>query len=140
MSYCTRQDLIDRFSEREILELESNADGGTDIEKVTLAMADASGEIDGYLAGAGYATPLSTVPAIITGYACDIARYRLYDNDATEQVTKRYELAIKFMRAVAKGEVRLTANGLPLDESSSADLVGEASFEGGRQVFSGGGF
>lgn len=138
MNYCSQQDLTERFSATELAQAAPDGNGGIDAVKVAAAISDADGEIDGYLASGGYATPLSTVPAIIKGYACDIARYRLYDDEPTEIVIKRYELAIKFLTAVSKGQIRLTANGVDL--SGQSDVVGEAEFEAGRQVFKGGGF
>ncbi len=63
------------------------------------------------------------------------ARYRLYDEHATEQVTKRYEDAIKFLRAVAKGEVLLGIGG-----DGDEPTAGSAEFQGGSRVMPGGGF
>lgn len=138
MAYLTQQDLIDRFGQSELEAIAPDGSGGIDATKVSTAIDDAGNEIDIYIVSGGYSLPLANVPAVITGYASDIARYRLYDDDATEQVTKRYEQAIKFMKAVAKGEIKLSANDLDL--SDGAEVVGEAEFEPGRQVFPGGGF
>ncbi|MCE8027540.1 DUF1320 domain-containing protein [Halomonas daqingensis] len=134
MPYCTLADLVTRFSEGEILDLADDGTGEVDQEVIDRAAEDAGGEIDGYVAAAGYSVPLSPVPRIVTAYACDIARYRLYDDRATDQVTKRYDDAIKFLKAVARGEVLL---GLPAPAEES---VGTAQFESGRNVFKGGGF
>ncbi len=134
MLYCTLQDLVDRFSEAEILQLTDRAHVGLiDEEVLGRAIEDASGEIDGYIAAAGYDLDLDPVPRILAAYACDITRYRLYDDAATDQVTRRYDDAIKFLRALAKGDVRL-------DARDPEPGVGGAEFEGGRQVFNGGGF
>lgn len=137
MPYCTQTDLIERFGENELLDLASDDTGlAIDTPVVDGAIADASGEIDGYVSAAGYTVPLSKVPRIITAYACDIARYRLSDDRATEQVTKRYNDAVKFLKSVAKGEVRL---GIDSSESA-AGSAGSAMMETGRRVFTGGGF
>ncbi len=138
MSYLTQQHLVDRFGQDELEQLAPDGDGGIDPAKVDAAISDAGNEIDIYLISGGYGLPLSTVPSVVTSYACDIARYRLYDDAATEQVNKRYERAIKFMQAVAKGEIKLSANDLDL--STAAEPVGDAHFIGGRQVFQGGGY
>lgn len=107
MNYATQQDLVDRFGHDELVQL-TDTDNLGDINAtvVALALADADAEIDGYLVGR-YTTPLATVPAIIVAYACDIARYRLHDDLATEHVRKRYEDAIRFLRSVAAGQVQL---------------------------------
>ena len=135
MQYCTLQDLVDRFGETEILQLTDRAHRDRiDEEVLDRAIEDAGGEIDGYITAAGYLpASLDPVPRILVAYACDITRYRLYDNAATDQVTRRYDDAIKFLRALAKGDVRL-------DAREPEPGVGAATFEGGRQVFNGGGF
>lgn len=134
MPYATLQDLIERFGERELVGLtDRHNQGVVDEAVVERALVDASGEVDGYVSAAGYPTPLAPVPRVIRAYCADIARYRLYDDAASEQVTKRYEAAVRFLRAVAKGDVKL---GATPPESNT----GQAEFEPGRNVFHGGGF
>lgn len=133
MPYITLQDLQERFSEHEILELADDGTGEIDPAVIERAAEDASGEIDGYVAAGGYRVPLSPVPRIVVAYACDIARYRLYDDAASDQVTKRYEDAIRFLRMVARGEVMLGIE-------AESETAGSAQFVGGRRVMPGGGF
>lgn len=134
MPYIDAQDLITRFGEDELTQLAPNTAGdGYDSNTVAQACEDASGEIDGYVAAAGYPVPLIPAPRIVLAYAADIARYRLYDEHAPEQIRKRYEDAVKFLRAVSHGEVML---GAKLPEATS----GSVEFTPGRQVFKGGGF
>jgi phage gp36-like protein len=135
MPYCTKADLIERFSEGELLAIAHDATGAIDDAAVERACDDASGEIDGYVSAAGYQVPLSSVTRIVTAYACDIARYRLYDEHASEQVQKRYDDAVKFLRSVSRGEVKL---GISTGPSSSS--AGSVHMNPGRQVFNGGGF
>ncbi|MGM0913758.1 MAG: gp436 family protein [Pseudomonadota bacterium] len=135
MSYITLQDLTRRFGESEILALADDGTGQVDQEEIDRAIEDAGGEIDGYVAGGGYTVPLSPVPKIVASYACDIARYRLYDDAATEQVTKRYEDAIRFLRMVAKGEVLL---GIGTEDGG--ETAGNVEFQVGKRVMPGGGF
>ncbi|HJW81951.1 MAG TPA: DUF1320 domain-containing protein, partial [Acidiferrobacterales bacterium] len=107
MPYVTQQKLIDRFGETEMIQLTDRNNAGTvDAAVLDQAIADAGAEIDGYLAGR-YQLPLAVTPSILVLYAGDIARYRLYDDGATEEVRKRYEDAIKFLRLAAEGKVRL---------------------------------
>ena len=107
MPYATLQNLTDRFGEDEILRL-SDRDRSGDIDATVVAgkLADADAEIDGYLAGR-YTLPLPVVPEALRRIACDIARYHLYDDRATEQVAKRYDDAIRFLKMVSKGDVQL---------------------------------
>lgn len=70
------------------------------------AIADAQSAMDGCLSGR-YGTPMPTPPAIVQRLGCDIARYYLYDDQATETIQKRYDAAIAFFRDVAAGKVTL---------------------------------
>lgn len=107
MPYATPQDMIDRFEEREMIQLTDRHDTGSiDSTVLAKALADADAEIDGHLMGR-YTLPLASVPIVLTRYACDIARYFLYDNHATEQVSKRYDDARRFLVAIGKGDISL---------------------------------
>lgn len=137
-AYLTLDDLIRRFGRDEILNLAEDRtdDSGEVIDRVRIddAIQDATGEIDSALAGGGYQLPLEAVPSLITAYGCDIARYRLYDDRATEQVTKRYDDAIKALNLIARGVLKL---GLPVVDDT-ASVGGEVIMVPGRRVFSGG--
>ena len=137
MPYITLTDLTQRFGEDEILSLTDTGSGEIGTELVDRAIEDASGEIDGYVAAGGYTLPLTPVPSIIKAYACDIARYRLYDESALEQVSKRYDDAIKFLRAVAKGDVLL---GISTGSTGTTETAGSVQFSAGGRVMPGGGF
>lgn len=135
MPYCTKADLIARFGEDELQAIARDASGEIDDAAVDRACDDASSEIDGYVSAAGYPVPLSPVPGVVIAKACDIARYRLYDEHATDQVQKRYDDAVKFLRSVSRGEVKL---GISTGQGSSS--AGSVQMNPGRQVFNGGGF
>lgn len=111
MTYATKQDLIDRYGLEELTQLTDRLfNGQPNNTIIDLAIADASAEIDGYLAGR-YTLPLTTVPSALSRIASDIARYYLYDDRMTEQVAKRYDTAIQFLKAVGKGELDLGVAG-----------------------------
>lgn len=136
MPYCTQADLIERFGENELLAIARDETGtAIDTAVVERACDDASGEIDGYVSAAGYPVPLSPVPRIVIANACDIARYRLYDEHASDQVQKRYDDAVKFLRSVSRGDVKLG-----ISTGSAASSVGNVQMNTSRRVFSGGGF
>lgn len=132
MNYATQQDMVDRFAEVELVQLtDSTNSGAIDAAVLGRALDDADAEIDGYLAGR-YALPLTTVPKILVGYACDIARYRLYDDRATEHVAKRYDDAVRYLRMVAEGKV-----GLGLSSASEAAApAGGPAISAPARVFS----
>lgn len=136
MGYCTGQDLIDRYGEEELLQLaDRDGDGVADTAVLDQVIADASAEIDGYLA-VRYALPLAEVPSVLVRIACEIARYHLYEDHATETVQDRYANAVKFLKAAARGEVQL----IRADGATSEETAGMPAFNEGRQVFGGGGF
>jgi len=122
MSYCTLQDLTNRYGLKELIDLSDNDNtGAINTEVIDRAISDAEGEIDGYLASR-YPLPINPVPKSIARIACDIARYYLYDDVAIEQVNKRYNDAVKFLKAVSQGDVSIgiTATG---DKPSSKNNV-----------------
>ena len=100
--YATEQDLVARFG-AEIGNLKlmvSNPDFVKD------AIQDATEEINGHI-GDRYPLPLPNVPSNLKRMACDIARYRLYFEQPTEEVRKRYEDAIAFLKRVADNKAHL---------------------------------
>ncbi|MCJ8161870.1 gp436 family protein [Acinetobacter zhairhuonensis] len=98
--YATREELTKRFGD-EIEQLESmHPSSGTAVQD---AIQDASEEIDSYLA-AKYTLPLPSTPNNLKRLACDIARYRLYFQQPTEEVRKRYEDAKEFLKGVRDGK------------------------------------
>lgn len=74
------------------------------------AIADAQGEIDGYLCKR-YPVPLTRAVKVINKFAKDIAVYNLFSrigiDESNEQKNylNRYRAAIKFLEAVAAGRV-----------------------------------
>ena len=107
MPYCTQQDLIDRFGEAELIQLtDRNQLGLIDGQVTDRAIGDASAEIDGYLAGR-YDLPLMETPQTLVRMACDVARYYLFDDRAPEQIKTRYDNAIRYLNAVAKGDINI---------------------------------
>lgn len=125
MTYCTLSDLTTRFGEEEITQLtDRGMTGAVDTSVSDKAIADADAEIDGYLAGR-YTLPLAYIPSNLTRIACDIARYLLYENAATQIVIDRHEAASRYLEMVGKGTIDLPpdVNGDPLPVSGSMAAV-----------------
>lgn len=142
MTYATVQDLIDRFGEREMTQLTDIDDPRTDgvvTARVQRALDDAAAEIDGYLAGQ-YTLPLAPVPGTLRRVAIDIARYHLGSVPTDSSEAKRYDDAVRFLRLVAKGEVKLgvdpagvepVATGKSVEIATGSKVFGRESFDGG---------
>lgn len=77
-----------------------------DVDRLARACEDATNLIDGYLA-TRYTLPLSSVPAMVQAWAADIARYRLWDDRAPDEVRKRYEDTLQQLGHVARGVIGL---------------------------------
>jgi len=130
MSYATQADLEARFGVDELTQLTDRAGAGVpDATIVARALSDAAAEIDTYLASR-YALPLSPVPTVLARIACDIARYRLWEDRASDEVRRRYEDNVRLLEGIAKGVLSL---GLP--EADAAPALAEASL-GNRRVMS----
>ncbi len=89
--------------------LDEQAATATALALIEGKLLDADSVIDGYLLSK-YQVPLSAVPRLVVGVACDLARYALYDDIATEQITQRHKDAIKLLDSISKGTVNLGAN------------------------------
>ncbi|NWK73785.1 DUF1320 domain-containing protein [Acinetobacter sp. SwsAc6] len=101
--YATRNDLEARFGEEEIQGLESMQ---TVVNSIEEALQDASEEIDSYIA-VQYVLPLPNTPSTLKRIACNIARYRLYFQQPTEEIENRYKAEIDFLKRVADGKATL---------------------------------
>lgn len=122
MAHCTQQDLIDRFGEDEITQLaDRDRDGTIDADVVTKACDDATAEIDGWLYGR--LTLPETVPQEVVRRACDVARYLLYDDRASDQVRERYEDALTWLKDVAAGRVTIPGALPPLEEAGTGTVA-----------------
>lgn len=133
MSYATRDDMVARFGEREVLTLTDRAFAGLiDDAVLSDALGMAANEIDGYIAGR-YPLPMATPPRVLAGFACDIARYRLCGagTQTTDEIRDRYRDAVRFLEHVAAGRVSL--GGMP--EGSAAAPAQSVHFMQGGRVF-----
>lgn len=115
MSYATLEEMLARFEREDLPELTqvtAGVGGVRDDTRITTALAEASGEMDLYL-GTVHALPLTDLTATQTTemarLCCDIARYRLWAEAASDEVRRRYDDALKVLAAIAAGKVRLLA-------------------------------
>lgn len=137
--YATYDDMVARFGRRQMSELESmHDDGELSVQK---ALADATEQMNSYLS-VRYITPI-VGSEYLTIVACNIARYRLYMNDSTGEVQKRYDEAMAWLKDVANSKANITfAKPLTTDEQGAikvavAPVVGVSHQGGvfGNEVF-----
>jgi phage gp36-like protein len=107
VTYATQADLVERFGAEELAQRTNRVDGQT-IDAVVLgrALADASAEMDSYLARR-YALPLASTPTVLVRVCADLARYQLCGDKVPESVRQRYVDAVALLKRLATGEVAL---------------------------------
>ena len=126
MAYATQANLVDRFGEDELIQIAGDGatpTEGIDATKVARALADADGVIDSYIRGR-YAAPIASPPAEIVDAACNIARYRLHDNIATDDVRLRFTDAMAWLRDVSSGRASIDAPASASEASTTDDFTG----------------
>lgn len=137
MSYAAAQDIINRYPNRDLVQLTNEDPAATTVNTAALdqALADASAEIDGYLGGR-FALPLTDPPMVLSRLACDIAMYRIQAlrplHDLAE-ARRRYEDALVMLARVADGELTL---GIAADGNETQAAAGAEQLEGPPRVFS----
>lgn len=117
----TLQDLIERYGERELIQLtneQPRPDSVIDITVIDRAIGDAIGEVASYLRPSGLVgvdalgnviyTHSDELPDELVLKTCDIARYYLYDNGVIDIVQTRYDTATKWLDKVKKDPSMLT--------------------------------
>jgi phage gp36-like protein len=67
------------------------------------------------------------VPQVIVQKCCDITRYRLYKDRASEEVSKRYDEAVAWLTNVSKGIVQLGLDPPPAAGGNDPLPLGQAS-------------
>lgn len=98
LTYLTEDDLRARYPNDGFLL--------DDPDSVGAAIADAVAEAEGYLAGR-YVLPLPDVPPVLTGKLCDIVRYRLWREEASDEVRQRYRDAVSWLKDLSAGRAVL---------------------------------
>lgn len=132
-NYIDKTNIVEQLPEAYLIQLtDDEGHGIVNDARVDAAIADAEGEVDGYL-GTRYATPLSPVPGVIKKFTVDIALYNLYNRSDTMPPERkdRYEAAIKFLLNVSRGLVSLGA-----DEPRQSNSSGGVEISSSDRVFS----
>lgn len=123
MSYCTLDQLKDRYGEALLVELSfrgSTQPTEPDAALFARAIADADALIDGYLK-VRYSLPISgATPALLTDVGLKVAIYNAHANVVSEKIRADYQDALKLLDKIAQGTVKLDAAGVePASAGSS---------------------
>ena len=125
MSYTTIEELERQFGATMLLQLtdhETEPTGMIDMDTVDQALARADAVIDAALA-VRYRLPLVATPAIVTDIATAIAIYKLHRSSPDPKIEKDYEQALKDLRSIAKGDLRLDLAGNEPEGSGSGGVM-----------------
>lgn len=120
VAYTTLAALTARYGADMLIRATDRGDVATgviDAAVVAKACQDASDVIDGYLAGR-YALPLVTVPALIAALAEDLAIWRIHPYEPDPKLKADYEAAMRSLRDIAAGTIRLPIAGVEAPASS----------------------
>ncbi|TWB58684.1 gp436 family protein [Nitrospirillum viridazoti] len=124
MPYATLQDMVDRYGSGELRDL-TDRDGtaGQPVDAVAgVALTDASQMIDGYLVGR-YQLPLSPVPQNVVRWTCDIARFFLWKDQASDAVKTLYTAAVASLVSVQRGTLTLEAGAVEAPQVDNQVVV-----------------
>lgn len=125
MSYCTLEQLQATYGLQLLLELSDRGDTfptEPDADLFARAIADADALIDGYCFGR-YALPLDPLPAIVTDLSQRVAIYKAHARVASEKIRKDFEDAIKTLKEIAAGTVKLQASGVEQQGSGGGGVL-----------------
>lgn len=133
MAYITQTDLLDRVSQKQLIQLTDDAEAGTvDATKVNDCIADAESEIHFY-AAKKYSVPFTTpVPPLVISLDKDIATYNLWRRRPAikmpDQVRTAYQDAVKKLEKIADGTGTLGIDPPPAasTQGSSGEIFGPA--------------
>lgn len=107
MSYAVVSDMLAKYGVEELeMVAPGQAPGSLSTDKITDALSDAESEINSYLAQT-YEVPVEAPPESIKSACCDIARYRLFAHQATDEINQRYKDRIAWLKSISKGEATL---------------------------------
>ena len=109
MPYTSLPLMIDRVGQAMLIALTDRGDipvGVIDAVVMARALADADAVINGYLAGR-YVLPLAITPALIADIAAAVTLWKLHVTSPEDKIKADYDAAIKTLRDIAQGVVRV---------------------------------
>lgn len=138
MAYTTKAAIIAKISESTLVQLTDDEGDGSEVDsRVSAAIIEAEGMIDGYLRGR-WATPLAEpVPEPIPSIATDLAVFALFERRGdfliSDKVIERKKRAEKKLDDIQSGKISFLGNGSPavyvsrptLEKVYTADTMGK---------------
>ncbi len=124
MAYVTLSQLQDRYGDALLVSLTDRAavpTGSIDTDVVDRAIADASAQIDGYLA-ARYALPMASVPALLVDLTAALTIWKLHLYDPPQKMRDDRDGALKMLENIARGLVTLEIAGVEPEGSGSGGV------------------
>lgn len=122
MPYTDLSKLNARYGSRLVLDLaDRDQSGEVDTGVVDQVLTDTDAVIDGYLAGR-YKLPLVTTPPLLADIAQTIAIYKLHTYDPVEKIANDYKDAMRQLREIAEGKIRLPLAGAEPEASSGSGV------------------
>jgi phage gp36-like protein len=146
-TYATRADIETTYG-GQYLETLVAADLDMDIA-VARACQSASAEIDLYI-GQRYTLPIAAVPAVVTGWAVDLACWKLAPNAAqnSKETASRADRVLAMLKDIAAGRAKIhelepppsggASGGVPTGEIGEGSQDGAAFYSDARRYGSGG--
>ena len=114
MPYATQAQLTKRYGEAMLVAATDRGSvpaGVPDAAVIADALAEADAVIDGYLAGR-YALPLAQVPPLLADLAKALTIWKLHPYDAAPKLKDEYDAAMRMLRDIADGRVKLQLSGV----------------------------
>lgn len=124
MSYCTQAQLIERYSERMLIDISDRgevATGEIDAALIARAIADADALIDGYLKPR-YALPLQAAPRLLTDISLRVAIYYAHAHVAEHKIKDDYNAALKTLSEISRGIIQLDVDGVEPAASGASEI------------------
>jgi phage gp36-like protein len=128
VAYATIQDMIDRFTEVEVLRLSANGGDLPDLivdAPVLRALDDATSMVEGYLRRRVSVPLQAPIPAEVTRAVCILARYDLAtggDREPSTQMRNDRNDVVSWLNKIAEGYVTLEGAAAP-SQGGRADAL-----------------
>lgn len=111
MAYCSQSDLLEVFTEDELIRLtDDDNTGSIDSARVTAAISKADALIDGYCR-AQNTVPFESTPALIADISVSLSAYYLWKRRRRGQIDEErkiaYDEAIKTLEGINRGTIQI---------------------------------